>query len=218
MGFVRNKDGWLVPDVDRIGYGVIQNEAARFGEIMGLIPPDRRHVAVQGGGHIGIMPKLLAANFEKVYTFEPQPQNFTCLVYNVAEENVVKLQACMGQPRQHPVKMNGFGANTAASYVEKAPGLFPVIAVDDLDLPELDLLMVDVEGYEFDVLLGAERTIGRAKPAALVLENIGHSARYDISADDVDRLARSFGYRPAHRLERDTIYLHKSRLSDRPNQ
>ena len=43
-----------------------------------------------------------------------------------------------------------------------------LIAIDELDLPRLDLIKIDVEGMEVDVLRGAEASLRRHKPILIV--------------------------------------------------
>jgi len=64
-----------------------------------------------------------------------------------------------------------------------------LVTIDSLNLPRLDLLIADVEGYEEAVLIGAEQSIHRFHPS-LYLEN-------NIRAKSPDLLSRLFslGYR-----------------------
>lgn len=200
------RDGWLVPMVDRIGYDIVQAEMRRFNEVLDVIPADRRHFAVQAGGHIGIVPKELAKHFHLVYTFEPVPANFVCLAHNAAEENIIRLQACLGGHNRHPVMIEGWGDNTAYGYVGGG-GPFPVLSLDALRLPGLDLLMLDVEGYEWSALEGAWETISKHKPAAIVVELVGHGDRYGHPDTDVESLLKDLGYRFHGALDRDRIFV-----------
>ena len=69
-----------------------------------------RSVAVQAGGCMGMYPRLLSDMFNAVYTFEPDPLNFHCLVANCQRDNIVKMNAALGErparaaPRQRRVQ------------------------------------------------------------------------------------------------------------------
>jgi FkbM family methyltransferase len=65
----------------------------------------------------------------------------------------------------------------------------PIARLDDLKLPRVDFIKLDVEGAERDVLLGGARTIGRCHPV-IYLEN----DREDKSAALI-QLLFDFGYR-----------------------
>lgn len=197
----------LVPMVDRIGVDIVRDEMRRFDEIMNVIPGDRRHVAVQAGGHVGIVPKALAKKFHLVYTFEPVPLNFVCLCHNAPETNIIRAQACLGMHRQPPVMINGWGDNTAYGYVDGG-GPFPVLALDNMMLPMLDLLWLDIEGYEGKALAGAVETIARTRPAAIVLELQGHSTRYGFSDVEIEKVMKDqHGYAKRALTDRDAIFL-----------
>jgi hypothetical protein len=54
-------------------------------------------VMVQAGGNCGMQIVKFAEYFDFVYTFEPDPINFYCLVNNLPYDNVIKFQACLGE-------------------------------------------------------------------------------------------------------------------------
>ncbi len=43
---------------------------------------------IQAGGNCGIFPRYLAGVFKRVYTFEPDADNFLCLNMNAKEKNI----------------------------------------------------------------------------------------------------------------------------------
>lgn len=46
----------------------------------------------------------------------------------------------------------------------------PITTLDSYNLPRIDLLKIDVEGYEIHVLKGAEETLLRCKPVVIFEE------------------------------------------------
>lgn len=212
------KDGWLWPASDTIAWPVLLQEAARIPELLAHVP--KRGVALQAGGHCGLIVRQLADAFDTVYTFEPHPQNFVCLVNNVPDRHVCKMQACLGAEHSQPVSLSDWGENTSASYVgtdESLPhfqpvggALSPVLTIDSLNLPALDLLMLDVEGFEYRALEGAKETISRHKPV-VVLELVGHGKRYGVSDADVRAKMKWHGYSEVARLERDSVFVPQGR-------
>lgn len=142
-----------VPDVD---------------EVASYAPEHR--VAVQAGGNLGIFPKRLSELFEVVYTFEPEPELFGMMAANAPELNIVKFQAALGCNRGELVGMcrvrrqnDGGLSHEGITHVSGA-GIIPTMRLDDLALPVCDLLYLDLEGYEFYALRGAEETIARCRP------------------------------------------------------
>ena len=51
---------------------------------------DSYNVCIQAGGCCGLYPKLFSEIFGRVYTFEPDPLSFHCLVNNCQSDNIFK--------------------------------------------------------------------------------------------------------------------------------
>lgn len=161
-------------------------------------------ICVQAGGNCGVWPAWLADHFEAVYTFEPDPENFRCLVQNVPE-NVVTIQSALGFDRKM-IDLHRDPVNCGAYYVEKT-GNIPTLRIDDLELPSCDLIVLDIEGMESDAVEGAMLTINAFKPV-LMFEDKGLSERYGVRKGAVEDRLGSLGYRVAHRIHRDVIMVH----------
>jgi FkbM family methyltransferase len=162
-----------------------------------------RLVAVQAGGHVGIVPELLAARFDRVYTFEPEPRNFAALV-DRCPWNVYPFRAAVGDgwgPRAlifHPKSSGGHAMDTGT------PGPVPCISIDDLRLDACDLIQIDVEGRELPALMGARETIVRFLPIICVEEN-KKSDRQRRPGELVAWL-RKLGYAPVAAAGEDLIF------------
>lgn len=160
-------------------------------------------ICVQAGGNCGVWPKKLSKRFGAVYTFEPDPLNFHCLVNNCPEKNIIKLQAAVGHDAS-PVGLIGRKENIGAHQVEGF-GAYPVIAIDELNLPSCGLMYLDIEGYEGEAIDGAMDTIERFKPI-IAIENKGHSDKYGISPKGLEKRIISLGYKVVDRPHRDTVF------------
>ena len=139
---------------------------------------EKKRVVVQAGGGCGMYPVLLSQYFNTVYTFEPDWESFYCLVYNCGDKKgIVKMQAALS--REH--MMVGLNRNSTSNYgahtIAEGGELFiPALKIDDLDLQHCDLIMLDVEQYEGNVLIGARQTIKKHKPI-LMMEG---ASRYEV--------------------------------------
>lgn len=150
-----------------------------------------RRTCIQAGGCIGIWPLRLAQFFERVLTFEPQADNFACLLHNTAGlENVSAMHAALGNGRK-PVHMERaeIERGNSGAYYTAPGGDIPVQVIDDLNLREVDLIYLDVEGGEAPALRGATDTIRRCRPVIGVEDKNLHSGQRA-----VDLLVEQFGY------------------------
>ncbi|MGI9506782.1 MAG: FkbM family methyltransferase [Geminicoccaceae bacterium] len=160
-----------------------------------------RQICVQAGGNAGVWPRWLGERFETVYTFEPDAENFRCLVQNVPD-NVVCIQAALGNHRG-TVGLHREPDNCGAYYVAGA-GAIPTLRIDDLGLPACDLIVLDIEGLEAEALAGAVETIGRFRPV-LQYEDKGLSVKYGTPKGQIEQIYENFGYRVLARPHRDVI-------------
>jgi len=175
-----------------------------------LVP--KRRVVVQAGGCLGVFPRHLAKTFETVYTFEPEPRLFRVLSVVVTDVNVVKFQAALGAApdfvRTVLARRDGDKTRTAHAGVTHVQpgGRIPVMRLDSLDLPVLDLLVLDIEGYELNALHGATVTISRCRPVVM-LEVTELSTHVGHSPEDVRNYMKAMEYRLVERVNSDEIYV-----------
>lgn len=163
-----------------------------------------RRVAVQAGGHAGFWPKRLAEKFRQVYTFEPEPILYQCLLRNLDAGAATRFGAIF--PRRcglgAEVGRAAFKSHVSAGSWRVDPAgetSIDLTTVDALGLPCLDALFLDIEGYEVAALAGARATIRRHRPVILV-------ELLPRSKDEIHDWLRGHGYELAERYGRDGIY------------
>jgi len=179
--------------------------------ILEVLPYVRGRTAViQAGGNLGIFPKGLAQHFATVYTFEPAPDLFAMLQHNAPESNIIKFQAAVGDT----AKLIGMSRQRRDGKLDNhegithvaGDGILPQIPIDALHLPVVDLLWLDVEGYELFALWGAVETIRRCRPVLVVEINksikfVGHTG------DEVRRVCTDLGYQSVRRMRSDEVFV-----------
>lgn len=154
-------------------------------------------VVVQAGGYCGIFPRLLSQLFNVVYTFEPDPMNFHCLTINCPVDNVIKIQGALGENHEMVSVVRNHERNRGMNTVISIRGsMVPTFRIDDLILPECDLIQLDTEGYEYKILLGAMTTIETFKPA-IIVEDTNSS---------IENFLFQYDYRKCGVSDRDTVY------------
>jgi FkbM family methyltransferase len=206
-------EGWWVPNAMSsanafLTRAAVSEEALKAG--------DRMNICIQAGGHIGTYPIMLANWFKNVYTFEPNLENFECLVRNVSEwhermliheqtepdvGDIYPARGVLGYARGC-VKMNRH-KNSGGHSVE-GEGNTPLYRIDDLALEACDLIHLDVEGYEMHALRGAIKTISTYKPIIVAEEN-KQQMRYGFKRGDIEKLLAPLGYKVVRRIDEDII-------------
>lgn len=158
-----------------------------------------RDVVVQAGGNCGLYPRLFAKYFKTVYTFEPDPLNFHCLVNNCQLDNVVKINGALGADNEMVRVIRTSPGNVGMHTVTAADGerLVPQFTIDQLNLPACDFIQLDVEGFEANILRGALKTIEKYKP--------GISCENGTSRG-IPELLAPLGYNCMTTVGADTIY------------
>lgn len=166
----------------------------------------RRRATIQAGGHIGTWPVMLSGLFDQVFTFEPERDNFTALVANLAERstgNVFPARGVLGH-RRRPVGLRKSAKSTGQHRVGEGERV-PTFRIDDLGLNDVDAIFLDVEGFEIPALRGAERTIASSRPVIMAEEN-RRALDHGFAIGDLERLLSGWGYRKVAAVNEDLIF------------
>ena len=149
---------------------------------------------IEVGGHIGYMSLLfsqLAGDKGKVFVFEPSINNLPYIRENIKKKANVQLiekgagdknetatffmDNLTGQNNSFVEDFDGFKSNQSASY-DKSSGLtkveVPIVTLDSFVLSEninnVNFIKIDVEGFEYEVLLGAKDLLKKYHPSIMV--------------------------------------------------
>jgi FkbM family methyltransferase len=156
---------WLWPKVDDWGF---LHPGFTWPPLRDLVlkhARDRRTI-VQAGGCCGMYPRLWADHFATVYTFEPEPLNFSCLVQNcLAKDNIIATEAALSDTAESGVLLDGPEYNVGAFHIGTGHGqTVRRLRLDDLHFDSLDAIQLDCEGHEPHIIAGAMETISRHRP------------------------------------------------------
>lgn len=155
------------PENDRECFDLIMQDWTWYAKI--IIDSCASDAAVlQAGGNCGLYPRLYSTTFKRVYTFEPDPVNFHCLARNCTSSSIIKFNTALsdsnrfvdfGSPSSENVGMHRIGAGKTQVFA---------MTIDSLDIQELSLIHLDLEGHELSALEGATDTIARTRPVVAV--------------------------------------------------
>lgn len=172
---------------------------------------ERRAIAVQAGGNLGLFPKRLAECFQTVHTFEPDQNLYWSMRYNAGAANVIMHQCALGADRE-PVALSharrdgtGRAEHEGLTHVS-GPGSIKKVLIDDLNLQACDLIYLDIEGMELQALEGAKDTLLRYRPTIGI--EINRNCRH-YGADEqtvFHQVQQRYGYRHVHTINSDAIF------------
>jgi FkbM family methyltransferase len=144
---------------------MIENTILDLPEIKNL---HEGQVVLDIGAFIGYVARGLSESGATVHSFEAFPDAAHCLKHNAPMANCYNEVVGNGERVirvDKPFEENG---NFGTRYVKLDESGNPSLRIDDLDFPRVDLIKIDVEGFEPYVLLGAVETIAKYQPVIIV--------------------------------------------------
>jgi FkbM family methyltransferase len=202
---IKGKWCWRSDDTNFNDFKVFTRETG----LLDLVKPHLKgkKVAVQAGGNCGMQVVKFADYFDYVYTFEPDPINFHCLVNNLPYDNVIKMQCCLGDEHKL-VSLKDDNLGIGGFYVNENFGNIPTLRIDDLNLDACNFLQLDVEGYTLQALKGGINTINKFKPVLSV--EYCWIERFGTSQQELSAYLTSLGYVFKGMYTTDAIFVYES--------
>src|SRR3990167_6167056 len=182
--------------------GRLDHDQNMLPRILPLIKPG--DVVVDAGAFIGdhtIAYSRDVGSEGEVLAFEPNPKAYECLLHNMKGLDNVHCHP-MGLGRSKSSQMVQEAVNAGASYLSNAEEGGSVIVftitldevISRLQLSRVNFIKIDCEGFEVDILAGAEQTIKTDKPVMVIEINPGALKRREQSPADIFRFLTDHGY------------------------
>jgi FkbM family methyltransferase len=165
------------------------------------------------GAHIGTKTLFFAKKVGlkgQVVAFEPNPEGFAHLLSNTRRaKNVQALNIGLGCKSTETVLVSSSFSTATGSLDPRAQRFhmgraykewrIPIRRLDDLqNLPPPDFVKIDVEGYEYQVILGMTKTITKYRPAFFVeLHGVGPQMKMQ-NAERIIQFLTTFRYKVFH--------------------
>ncbi len=229
--YVYPKGSWRNLERDGLKYHLDLSNATDHGAYFGVldvadenlkarIQPD--HTVIDIGGNIGIYAMLFArrASRGRVISFEPDPVNFARLSEHISMNalgNVQALQLGIGpEERTHRLYqvvesnsgMNRIitGVDVADRFPSKEVRVAPLrVAFEGLSVSKVDVIKIDVEGFEEAVLRGSEDIIRRDMPTMFIELDDRNPKENNSSARSVVGYIGTMGYQVLDATTREVI-------------
>lgn len=181
--------GWWFPDQDTHFAEMLAKNITKGGgpvyqqpvRVHSIGQCQHRRVALDIGANVGLWTRDLCKYFDHVIAIEPVLEFRQCLIENVPAKNLTIEPVALGSVNT-TINMIITEHNTGHSHVDVASigqGAIPMVTLDSMNLPCVDYIKIDCEGFENNILLGAKETILRHRPMVVVEDkhhrDVGHT-------------------------------------------
>ena len=141
------------------------------------------------GAWCGTWAKAIEPFAKKVIAFEPDKTHFECLQRNCTVNCTPRMEAVGAQLQEVSLTEDNF---TQAKRVDEK-GNIRMITLDHMAYEDVDMIKIDVEGYEMEVLKGATKTLESVKYLMIELNN--NTKKYGSNNIEVEKHIVSLGFK-----------------------
>lgn len=163
--------------------------------LLKFMKPEHDGCCLEVGANTGFWTCNLSGKME-IHAFEPNPFTYAKLKENTKDlENVFTYQVALGEAN-YTTRLKAHLKATHDSLIVKEhdfTGVTITVQVQPLDsmnIRNVGLVIIDTEGYEMQVLIGARETLRKDKPRLVIELHKPYKQQYK----GVTALLRSFGY------------------------
>lgn len=208
--------GWWLPQEDEYMAALLEGtqrrsqgralyQDAKRAASVACVPARRRRFAIDVGAHVGLWSWFLADEFDLVLAFEPNADNYACLVENCADKDPVRPRRCaLGEADTWALTRSkpGSSADTEVIVVdENTPGVVPVWALDNSgELGRVDYIKLDCIGRELPALQGMQRILTESRPVVCVEQKPGYPERFGLPPLGAVEFLKELGARVRHEM------------------
>jgi FkbM family methyltransferase len=136
--------------------------------------PKRDDVVVDIGAHMAFFTVKIARQVKKVVAFEPDPLNFSFMTFNIKNNdltNVAAFDYALAGEKGFMFLKRGNYLRESRLTMSSTEIRVKVRTLDDA-MTELGtrptMVKIDAEGYEMEILRGAERTLTQYRPSVMI--------------------------------------------------
>lgn len=167
---------------------------------------DQKRTCIDIGANVGLWACDLVKSFDHVIAFEPVTEFIECFKKNVQGSNYTIYQMALGRAESF-IEMNIVQGNTGHTHIDQSSigkGTIPLKTLDSFNLTNVDMIKIDVEGFEGEILAGAMKTIEQNKPV-LVIEQQKHEYQNDMNETPAIKILEGWGYQVVEQFNKDWV-------------
>lgn len=167
---------------------------------------DQKRLCLDIGSNVGLWSCELVDQFDHVIAFEPVEEFRDCFSKNVKKDNYTLHGVALGKEESF-INMNIVSGNTGHSHIDMnsyGRGKIPLKTLDSYNFENVDMIKIDVEGFEEEILVGAEKTILKNKPV-LAIEQQKHEYKDAMTDLPSVKLLEKWGYKVVGQVKKDWV-------------
>ena len=155
------------------------------------------------GAWCGTWSIAIAKYSQRVHAFEPDKTHFTCLTRNVAPYvNIDPKMIALGDNNEM-VSLTNDDFTQAKRIIGR--GDIQLQTIDSFKFEDVDLIKIDVEGFEMKVLKGGEKTLQQC--SFLMIELNNNSKKYQSSNVEIEQYLGELGFRTLINIWPDKVFV-----------
>ena len=141
------------------------------------------------GAWCGTWTRVMETHSKNIIAFEPDEIHFACLEKNCSINCTPRQQAVGNELKLISLTEDNF---TQAKRVS-GDGKIEMITVDSLESYDIDLIKIDVEGYEMEVLKGAKKVL-ETQCKFVMIELNSNTGKYGSSNQECMDMLKGLGF------------------------
>lgn len=155
------------------------------------------------GAWCGTWSMAMTKYANEIHCFEPNKIHFECLRLNLQNYSNVKLhnQAVGNQDGMVTLTKESATQNTRVLLEQ---GDIKINKLDSMEIDDIDMLKIDVEGLEMEVLKGASDKLEKIEYLMIELNN--NSKRYGSNNIEIEEYLKSLGFKELIKTWPDIVY------------
>jgi len=211
MKFVK---GWYLPDSDTHfehyikdgGYQTVHRDT-----ILKYVKENKPNLknCIDVGSHVGFWSKDFTNLFTHTFAFDPIPNVRECFVKNITNSNYTLYPYGLGK-EEKKIKVLYDPKETGNTHASDRGNLeIEVKTIDGFNLPNIDYIKIDAEGYEIEVVEGAKELIERCKPFIHIEAKKKVMVKQNITMNAIEELFKRINYKQVLSVKSELLYAPK---------